>query len=605
MANFLAELKRRHIYRVGAAYVIAAWAVAQVVDLLSQVFSLPPWIAQPTIIVLAVGFPIVLVIAWIAESKPQEAIASVVRSKPTVVDWMLFAAVAVLIALNGYRLIAPSPDMATQTGVEAARAAAASPTGAISVAVLPFANLSSDPEQEFFSDGMTEEITAALAKVPELRVVARTSAFEFKGQNRNIQNIGEQLHATHLIEGSVRKAGDRVRITVLLIKADDGTHLWSESYDRQLADVFAIQEDIARTVTASFNMSLNLRPGESLVNNRIDPESYQQYLRAKALVGARGQTRITEAAELLEQVVARNPDYAPAWALLGLSYQLRPNSSPERTSGPVEEYRKVVDTLRTKAEAAGQRAVALDPNLADGYIVLANVLGSGGHILQAFDISQSKIFVLDPNNGQALHGDALGLSILGYVKQALAMRLKLMELEPTVQNYNIRAALVLWLDGQNDAAITILRDLPSDRTDALAMIFASMGRYSDAIDVIEKMPASSYPPGTREQAVRLLRMAPAKVASLQDLPPLGVLGWVYLYAGAPERVLDVYERGIEGGYMAGAGNPESLWHAAYAPVRKTERFKSYARRAGLVEFWRARGWPEQCRPTAGDDFACD
>src|SRR5207302_3466335 len=135
---------------------------------------------------------------------------------------------------------------------------------------------------------MTEEITAALAKVPDLRVVARTSAFEFKGKNIEVDKIGQQLHATHLIEGSVRKAGNRVRITAQLIKADDGTHIWAENYDRDLTDIFAIQEDIARALAASLRMPLGLKPGENLVSNRgIDPESYQQYLRAKALFRGR------------------------------------------------------------------------------------------------------------------------------------------------------------------------------------------------------------------------------------------------------------------------------------------------------------------------------
>ena len=148
-------------------------------------------------------------------------------------------------------------------------------------------------------------------------MVARTSAFEFKGQNRDIQSIGQQLHATHLIEGSVRKAGNRVRITAQLIKADDGTHIWAEDYDRELTDVFAIQEDIARAITASLRMPLGLKPGENLVNNRsIDPESYQQYLRARALVTALGMQNLTDASRMLEQVVARNPNYAPAWSLL-------------------------------------------------------------------------------------------------------------------------------------------------------------------------------------------------------------------------------------------------------------------------------------------------
>src|SRR5262249_55236284 len=162
--------------------------------------------------------------------------------------------------------------------------------GPISLVVLPFANMSGDASQEFFSDGMTEEITSALAKIRDLRVVGRTSAFQFKGQNQDLRTIGQQLHATHLIEGSVRKAGDRVRISVQLIKADDGTHIWTEDYDRNLTDIFAIQEDIAQAIAASLRVSLGLSLGQNLVNNRkIDPETYyQQYLHANALLNGRG-----------------------------------------------------------------------------------------------------------------------------------------------------------------------------------------------------------------------------------------------------------------------------------------------------------------------------
>jgi TolB-like protein/DNA-binding SARP family transcriptional activator len=157
--------------------------------------------------------------------------------------------------------------------------------GVISVAVLPFANLSSDAEQEFFSDGMTEEITAALAKVPALRVVGRTSAFQFKGQNQDLRAIGQALSATHLIEGSVRKVGNQLRITAQLIQADNGLHLWADSYDRELTDVFAIQEEIALAIAAALRTPLGLQPEGTLVSNRdIDPESYQQFLSARATI---------------------------------------------------------------------------------------------------------------------------------------------------------------------------------------------------------------------------------------------------------------------------------------------------------------------------------
>jgi tetratricopeptide (TPR) repeat protein len=351
-------------------------------------------------------------------------------------------------------------------------------------------------------------------------------------------------------------------------------------------------------------MPLGLKAGERLISNRaIDPESYQQYLRAKSLVRARGQTRLLNAATLLEEIVGRNPNFAPAWALLALDYHLQPNSNPTRATGSLAEFRNVVNALRPKAEAAAQRAVELDPNLADGYQVLAELQGVQGNLLKSMVLGK-KVLGLDPNNPEALHGYALGLAVSGHVKESLAVRQKLIELEPSIPNFMNRTALVLWLDGQTDAAITMLKDLPSDRNDALAYIYASMGRYNDAIDVIERLPSGYYPSDVRENGVRLLRTAPAKSAAPQSLPPLGSLSFVYLYVGAPDRVLELYERGQDGGYVAGAGNPESVWHPAYAALRKTERFKTYVRRAGFVDYWRVKGWPEFCHPTTGDDFVC-
>ncbi len=187
-------------------------------------------------------------------------------------------ALIVATALFSYWQFAP-----LGSGVVAERAPSVPQAGVISIAVLPFANMSGDATQEFFSDGMTEEITAALAKVPNLRVVARTSAFQFKGQSQDLRAVGRALGTNHLIEGSVRKVDDRVRITVQLIKVDDGTHLWTENYDRQLTDIFAIQEDIAEAIAGALRMPLGLQQGDTLVSNRtISPESYEQFLRCFA-----------------------------------------------------------------------------------------------------------------------------------------------------------------------------------------------------------------------------------------------------------------------------------------------------------------------------------
>src|SRR5215510_3141973 len=190
MAEFFAELKRRQMFRAAAAYAVVAWVLLQVVNNVAPVRELPPWVARAFLLLLVTGLPIALLFVWMRDLAPADAAAP--RASASKIDYVLIGALGLVLLFVGYQQVAPS----RQSGVEAARSASLSTAGTISVAVLPFTNLSSDPEQEFFSDGITEEITGALAKVPDLRVVARTSAFEFKGQNRNIQTIGERLKAT-------------------------------------------------------------------------------------------------------------------------------------------------------------------------------------------------------------------------------------------------------------------------------------------------------------------------------------------------------------------------------------------------------------------------
>ena len=198
-----------------------------------------------------------------------------------------------------------------------------SPSGrqAVSIAVLPFANLSGDPDQQFFSDGMTQEIITALAAIPDLRVVARGSASQFKGDGKDMRAIGQALGASHLIEGSVRKDGTRVRITAQLVSAQDGVNVWVNSYDRELTDVFAIQEDIATAIAGALRIPLGLSPGEHLIANRaIDAASYEQFLRGKAEM-LRGRGAFAKQIATLEPVVTLNPNYAPAWAILAKAYR--------------------------------------------------------------------------------------------------------------------------------------------------------------------------------------------------------------------------------------------------------------------------------------------
>ena len=590
MTEFFAELRRRRIYRVAAAYLVVAWLAIQVVNNLAPALRLPEWASSFVVVLLLIGLPITLLIAWV-QQMPKEGSAP---ARNAVLDWTLVGSLVVAILFMGYQQLAPRSQ-----GVEAARSAATSASGAISLAVLPFTNLSSDPEQEFFSDGMTEEITAALARVPDLRVVGRTSAFQFKGQNQDLRAIGQSLSATHLIEGSVRKAGDRVRITVQLIKSDDGTHLWSQNYDRELTDIFAIQEDIARTVTASLNMSLGLQPGDNLVNNRgIDPDSYQQYLRAKAVLLS-GDAAYSEALPILEPLVARNPNYAPAWERLAMAYSKGISGSGAL---PSETARTLRETLQPKMEAAARRAIELDPNYPPA-IMWQAYLETGPRQYVLFEDATQRVLKLDADNPEALNLYSQALLMLGRVKQAIAIKRQLLELEPFIPGYAGNLADALWLDGQDEAAIAIYRNnfnRPGVGAGAaLARLYAAKGRFQEAADVLSQYPPN-LPPQTLADILRLLRSGPAKLSSPETLPDLGRFSWVYLYLGGqPEGVLEFHEEAVRNW-----AELSLFWHSSYAAVRKTERFKNILRAANVVGYWRERGWPEWCRPLSADDFAC-
>ena len=519
---------------------------------------------------------------------------------------VIVGVLVVTTALISYRQFAimDSPGENRQA-VGAEQTATAREASPISIAVLPFGNLSGDAAQEFFSDGMTEEITAALAKVPALQVVARASAFQFKGEKRDMRAVGRALGARYVIDGSVRKAGERVRITAQLIRTDSGVSVWSDSYDRELTDVFAIQEDIATAIAGALRISLGLAPGERLDSGRsIDPESYQQFLRARPLVRARS-TGVPQAIGILEPVVTRNPDYAPAWALLASSYSTMP------TYAEGLERRRRIDEFWPKAEVAARRAIQLDPNLADAYFALGRLERVRGNLVAAHDLF-SKALSLDPNNPDALGLYMLLLANVGRQREALATAQQLRTLEPYVPTFNEDAAEILWENGQNGTAIEIRKSLierPAGPS-TLAMMYASSGRYTEAADVLENAvrTRSNLPQDMALQLYRaagLLRAAPAK-AVLQSPPHLERHSFIYLYVGDPARSLEYYEDMIKSGMVGGAGGAFGfLWHPSYAPVRKTERFKALMRKAGMVDYWRAKGWPEFCHPVGANDFICN
>jgi hypothetical protein len=353
-------------------------------------------------------------------------------------------------------------------------------------------------------------------------------------------------------------------------------------------------------------MPLGLNPGERLIASRtISPEDYQEYLRAKPLVRAL-RLGVPQAIEVLEPVVARNPEYAPAWALLSDAYTLLPTY---HRTGSIDELRRYVDEFLPKGEAAARRAIQLDPNLADGYFALARFEGRRGKYVfseEAF----SKGFALDPNHAPGLNNFSSLLAVLGRLKESLAMKQRVLTLEPYVPAFKAATAEVLWLNGQDDAAIALLRETQGAgaRVD-LAEIYASQGRFGEGANLLEEIPSvdRSVAVDFLADAVRLLRTAPAKSASPQTLPALpGTTVFIYLHVGAPNRVLDRREVSAKASFFSSGGTENAfLWHPSYAPVRKTDRFKAWVRAEGMVDYWRAKGWPDFCRPIGTDDFTCD
>jgi adenylate cyclase len=497
-------------------------------------------------------------------------------------------AIGLSIALSSAAAQAPSPPPPT-------------------IAVLPLENNSGDAGQDFFAGGMTDEIASALTGVRGLGVVARSSSFRLPPSMRDTKTIGQTLNARYLVQGSARMAGERtagerVRVSVRLLQASDGAALWSKDYDAALPSIFDLEEDIASKIAAALKLPTN--SGEALVRNRTgNLDAYLAFLRAKVAARERGAKALADAAVFLEQAVTRDPDFAPAAGMLAYVYALTPLFAPSLRGGMPQEERKVVERTIPRSDALARRATMLDPKGADGFVGLGYANMVQRKMLAAEDAFKQAL-ALNPNQADGLHGYSQLLAALGRIKQSLAMRDHLQAIEQSIINYTADTAEIIWLDGDTEKAVAMLQPFSPGRTLELALVQASAGRYREAAAAIRDMPAANYPAGMTEAAAKILESAPAKTAAPAALPRLGNLSFAYMHVGAPERVLEFYEDEIGGDYFQPISTTW-FWHPTYAAVRKTERFKKVARDLGLVEYWRARGWPMQCHPVGANDLACD
>jgi len=330
------ELKRRNVFRVGIAYVVVAWLTAQVVDLVLENFGAPAWFMRSLLVVLAAGLPLALVFAWAFEMTPEglkkekdvDRSQSVTQVTGRKLDRMIIGIMAVVIAfLVLDRFVLEDESSNTVPATETQTAAIEETVGPMvetgpSVAVLPFINMSGDADNEYFSDGLTETLLHMLAQLPELRVAARTSSFAFKGTNTSIEEISKTLSVAHVLEGSVQKAGNRVRITAQLIRADDGFHVWSQNYDRTLEDIFAIQDEIATDVANALDTSL-LGGGNEIHNvDTTNLSAYEAYLKAREQQAITSFSSLPDAQRLLKEALATDPGFNDAKLALASNYRL-------------------------------------------------------------------------------------------------------------------------------------------------------------------------------------------------------------------------------------------------------------------------------------------
>ena len=364
MGDFLKELKRRNVFRVGVAYVIVSWLIVQVIETVSDPLGLPEWTEAFFIVLVLAGLPLVLIFAWAFELTPEglkktkevDKVESVTAHTGKKLNYAIIGVLVLALVYSFWERQGMVERVETAAVTEAGVQEVVK-TSAASIAVLPFVNMSADPEQEYFSDGISEELLNLLAKIPELRVPARTSSFQFKGQNLDIADVAEQLNVAHVLEGSVRRADVRIRVTAQLIEAETGYHLWSETYDRELTDIFAIQDEISAAIVAALSDTLGIKADAAPhVKAAANPQAYNAFLLGQHLIQKRTKADIEAAIPNYEQAIELDPEYAPAHAGLGLAWYLLTSSRP--TYGDMT----LQDSL-SRALPHLEKALVLDPGL--------------------------------------------------------------------------------------------------------------------------------------------------------------------------------------------------------------------------------------------------
>ena len=473
--TLFAELKRRNVFRVAIAYLIASWVLIQIIDVISPVFEIPEWVPKLIIIILVVGLVPALVFAWAFEMTPEgikkesevDRSGSIVhqtgRKLNFVITGFLVVAVALLLVERQLR-----PVVTSEPEVAAEAVTREKTRNDNSIAVLPFVNMSSDPEQEFFSDGITEQILNSLASVQELKVAGRTSSFAFKGRNEDLRIIGEALGVENILEGSVRKSGTTVRITAQLVKVEDGFHIWSATYDRELTDVFAIQDEIANEILKQLRSKLLAEDVVIATAQRTSPEVYELYLQAKQRIYTRIRPEIETAVDELDKAIQLDQEYAPTFAQRGIATMLL--SDQQYGSIPDDEANR-------RAKRYIDQSLRLDPDLAEALAGLGLYYTNGAHDTEASIDALVKALSINPNLIDASNWLQIALVDAGDVAGAMKILEELVERDPLYRPAFSNAIQMFNNFGQPEKAEALLERMAKFDPDSPDLVGAKAVNY--------------------------------------------------------------------------------------------------------------------------------
>ncbi len=613
--NLIAELKRRNVIRMAGLYLVGAWLLTQVAGTVLPMFGAPEWIARSVVVLLAIGFVPALAFAWAFEMTPDglkrdaevDPSASIAPQTARRMNRLIVAVLVLAVTFFGFdRLVlAPRRDaalvVATTQSVQAAAATAAAPVvDQRSIAVLPFVNMSEDKDNEFFSDGISEELLNALVRVDGLGVASRTSSFAFKGKDLAASAIAEQLKVRYILEGSVRKQGDAVRITAQLIDASNDRHVWSETFDRKLTDIFKIQDEIANAIVTAVRGSVGPGNAAKAVNIRADTDNmqaYEVYLKARELFLARRD--LQESIRLFEQVTRMDPGFARGWEGLAAVYAI------------VEGWGIRDRDYTALARDAARQALALDASLSMPWAALSitEQRQRPADWDKALEMS-AKAIAADPKNATALLWRSIVWTNLGFFAKAVADQQACLAIDPNYANCERWQAAAELYAGKDERARalfeqSVARGFVLNRSVSFVPLLVERGEILSAYLL---MGALEVPPGLKPELMASLRQPGRLVADVDGLLDRHAgteADFTSVRLTRARAAMWLGDFGLVAADLKGADDTVVAWETRPVAWRNSPGFKRLLTQMGIPDYWREHGFPPHCRALGSNDFICD